>query len=131
MAALQFKRRPMTPARRKRIFEARDGICGSCGEPIDGPYEMIDHLLPLALGGADDDGGNTVPMHVECHRIKTFGRKHRREGGDFHRIAKVRRVRMSRGDGPPKPRHPLTDPRLVRSRDGSVYLRDGSERKMR
>ncbi len=130
MAALLTKRRPMTPARRKRIFEARDGICGYCEKPIDGPYE-IDYLLPLALGGADDDGGNTVPMHVECHRIKTFGRKRRREGGGARRSAKVRRVRMSRDDGPPKPRRSLTDPRLVRSPDGSVYLRDGSERKMR
>ena len=130
MAALQTKRRAMTPARRKRIFEARDGICGYCEEPIDGPYE-IDHLLPLALGGADDDGGNTVPMHVECHRIKTFGRKRRREGGDIHRIAKARRARKSRGDGLPKPRRSLADSRLVRRPDGSVYLPDGSERKIR
>ena len=130
MAALQTKRRPMTPARRKRIFEARDGICGYCEEPIDGTYE-IDHLLPLALGGADDDGGNTVPMHVECHRLKTFGRKRRREAGDVHRIAKIRRVRVSRGDDSPRPRRLLTDPHLVRSPDGSVYLRDGTERKMR
>jgi len=117
MAALQTKRRPMTPARRKRIFEACDGICGYCEEPIDGPYE-IDHLLPLALGGADDDGGNTVPMHVECHRIKTFGRKRRREGGDIHRIAKARRARKSRGDGSLKPRRSLADSRLVRHPDG-------------
>ena len=120
----------MTPARRKRIFEAHDGICGYCEEPIDGPFE-IDHLLPLALGGADDDGGNTVPMHVECHRLKTFGRKRRREGGDVHRIAKVRRVLTSRSDGPPRSRRSLTHPQLVRSPDGSVYVRDGTERKMR
>ena len=120
----------MTPAHCKRIHDARDGICGYCEEPIDGPFE-IDHLLPLALGGVDDDGGNTVPMHAECHRLKTFGRKRRRAGGDVHRIAKVRRIRMSRGDGPPRPRRSLTHPRLVRSPDGSVYLRDGTERKMR
>ena len=120
----------MTPARRKRIFDAHDGICGYCEEPIDGAYE-IDHLLPLALGGSDDDGGNTVPMHVECHRIKTFGRKRSREGGDSRRIAKIRRVRMSRDDDSPRPRRSLTHPYLVRSPDGSVYLRDGTERKMR
>ena len=120
----------MTSARRKRIFEAHDGICAYCGEPIDGPYD-IDHLLSLALGGAEDDGGNTVPMHVECRRLKTFGRKRRREGGDVHRIAKIRRVRMSRGDVSSRRRRSLTHPHLVRSPDGSVYLRDGTERKMR
>ena len=44
-------------ARRRRVFEAHDGICGYCEEPIDGPFE-IDHPLPLALGGAGDGGGN-------------------------------------------------------------------------
>ena len=121
----------MTPARRKRIFEAHDGICAYCEEPIDGPFE-IDYLLPLALGGADDDGGNTVPMHVECHRLKTFGRRRRRRvGGDANRIAKIRCIRMSRGVGSPKLRRLLTHPRLVRSPDGSIYFRDGSERKIR
>ncbi len=79
MGALQTKRRPVSPARRKRIFKARDGIFGYCGKAIGGPYET-GHLPPLARGGADDDGGDTVPMHVECHRLKTFGRKRRREG---------------------------------------------------
>ena len=120
----------MTPAHRKRIFEAHGKICGYCEEPVDGPFE-IDQLLPLTLGGADDDAGNTVPMHVECHRLKTFDCKRRREGGDAHRISKVRRIRMSRGDDSPRPRRSLTHPSLVRSPDGSVYLRDGTERKMR
>ena len=119
---------PLTPARRKRNFDAQDGICGYCEKPIDGSFE-VDHPLPLALGGADDDGGNTVPMHVECHRLKTFGRRRRREGGDANRMAKIRRIRMSRGDGSPKLRRSLTHPRLVRSSDGSVYLRNGSERR--
>ena len=79
MGALQTKRRPVSPARRKWIFSAHDGICRYCEEPIEGHFE-IDHVLPLALGGADDGGGNTVAMHVECHRNKPFGRKRRRDG---------------------------------------------------
>ena len=130
MRIVQTKRRAMTSARRQRILEAHEGLCGYCQEPIDGADE-IDHALPLALGGADDDGGNTYPMHVDCHRIKTFGRRRSREGGDVRRIAKVRRIRMSRADRRPRPRRSLTHPHLVRSPDGSVYLRDGSERKMR
>ena len=74
-------------------------------------------------------------MHAGWHRIKTFGRRRSREGGDVHRIAKIRRIRMSRDDGSLKPRRSLTHPHLVRSPDGSVYLRDGggggAEGKMR
>lgn len=75
--------------------------------------------------------GNTVPMHLDCHRIKTFGRRRSRGGGDSRRIAKMRRIRMLRNDGPPRLRRSLTYPYLVRSPDGSVNLRDGTEWKMR
>ena len=125
MPALQTRRRSMTPARRRRIFEARDGICIFCEKPIEGPYE-IDHLLPLALGGADDDGGNTVPMHPECHRIKTFGRPRHRDGGDAKRIAKIRRMRRKRGRGQSGPRG-IDDARLVGPPTGPAGPRDGTE----
>ena len=116
MPSLQTKRRPMTPARRRRIFEAHDRICGYYRKLIEGAYES-DQVVPLALRGAGDDGGNTVPMHVDCHRVKTIGRPHHWEGGDARRIAKTRRVRMSRSDSPPRLRRSLTPPHLVRSPD--------------
>ena len=119
-----------TRPRRRRIFEALEGICGYCRKPVEGAYE-IDHLVPLALGGADDDGGNTVPMHPERHRIKIPGRRRGQDGGDSRRLAKMQRLRMSRSDGPPRPPRSLSRPLLVRSPDGSVYVRDGTERKMR
>ena len=124
MPSRQTKRRPMTQARRRRILEAHDGICGYCEKPIEGAYE-IDHVLPLARGGADDDGGNTVPMHPDCHRIKIPGPRRGQEGGAARRTAKTR------SDGPPRPRQSMSHPHLVRSPDGSVYVRDGTERKMR
>ena len=130
MPSRQTKRRPMTPARRKRIFEAHDGICGYCQKPIDDAYE-IDHLVPLALGGADDDGDNTVPMHPECHRTKIPGRRRGKEGGDSRRITKMPGLRPPRSAGPPRPPRSMSHPHLVRSPDGSVYVRDGTERKMR
>ena len=130
MPALQTRRRSMTPARRRRIFEARGGVCAFCEKLIEGPYE-IDHLLPLVLGGADDDGGNTVPMHPECHRIKTFGRPRHRDGGDAKRIAKIRRMRRKRGRSQAGPRGSLADARPVRRPDGPADPRDGTERDAR
>ena len=123
MPPLRTRRRSMTPARRRRIFEARGGVCAFCDKPIEGPYE-IDHLLPLALGGADDDGGNTVPMHPECHRIKTFGRPRHRDGGDAKRIAKIRRMRRKRGRGQAGP---CRSPADARRPNGSAGPRDGTE----
>ena len=101
----------------------------SCGHHVAGkaPLHATGAQDGFCDGVSDDDGGNTVPMHVECHRLKTFGRPHRREGGDVHRIAKFRRVRVSRGDGSLRPRRSMTHPHLVRSLEGSVYLRDRTE----
>ena len=130
MPSRQTKRRPMTPARRRLIFEAHDGICGYCRKPIDGAYE-IDHLVPLALGGEDDDGDNTVPMHPACLRIKIPGRRRGQEGGDARRLAKKQRLVNSRNDSAARSPRSLSHPHLVRSPDGSVYVRDGTERKMR
>ena len=128
------KRRPMTPARRARLFDAHAGVCGWCHEQIeDGQAWEIDHAVPLALGGADDDGPNAYPIHRECHRLKTFGRKQdRRVYGDLGRIAKAKRLRATRlGIETPKRGRALTWPHLVRKLDGTVVERDGRERRMR
>ena len=128
------RRRPMTPARRVRIFDVHSGQCGWCHEQIeDGEAWEIDHATPLALGGADDDGPNAYPIHRECHRLKTFGRKQDlRVYGDLARIAKAKRLRARRlGIERPKRGRMLMSPKLVRRVDGTVAERDGRERRMR
>ena len=128
MAMVKTKRRSMWPARRKRIHEAHDGICGWCHEEIgaDEPFE-IDHGVPLALGGADDDGPNAYPIHERCHHIKTFGLQHRRSGRrpDISAIAKVERLRARRlGLEARKPSR-LSHPTLKRQVGGGVVRRSG------
>jgi len=128
------RRRPMTPARRARIFAKHAGQCGWCHDLIeDGQAWEVDHATPLALGGADDDGPNAYPIHRECHRLRTFGRKQDpRVPGDLGRIAKAKRLRARRlGIERPKLGRALTSPRLVRKVDGTVAERDGRERRMR
>ena len=98
MGALQTKRRPVSPARRKRIFKARDGICGYCGEAIGGHYET-GHLPPLARGGART---TTAATPCRCTSSATGSRPSAASAGgkgDVHRIAKVRRVRIPQSDG--------------------------------
>lgn len=120
-------RRRMTPARRARIFASHGGVCGICDRPIEGAYE-IDHVVALGLGGSDEDG-NLRPVHPECHRAKTYGNLRTR--GDAREIAKAKRLEAKRQGVQRIPSRPITHPHLVRTFNGTVSLRDGSEARMR
>ncbi len=79
-------RRRMNTTRRARIFQAANGICHICGEPIDGTRERwdADHVIPLEISG-DDSDDNLRPAHERCHRAKTSKE-------DAPTIAKCKRV---------------------------------------
>lgn len=81
------KRRPMTPARRLRIFEEHKGKCCLCDNRIDGVREQwtIEHLVALGLGGVDEDK-NCGPAHESCRRDK--------DKLDVKAIAKSKRVKQ-------------------------------------
>lgn len=54
--------------RRKRILALYLDTCHVCGKR---GADQVDHIVPLAEGGADEDG-NLAPIHAEpCHREKT------------------------------------------------------------
>ncbi len=64
------KRRSMTKARAAKIFLAHNGICCNCGLQIkQGEGWFVEHPIPLAQGGADDDT-NTAPAHTKCKPAK-------------------------------------------------------------
>lgn len=77
-------RRAMTPARKRRIWEANGGRCYQCSTPVpvDGPGVTYDHRIPLGLGGAEDDD-NPRPACGECDAAKT--------PRDISQIAKAKR----------------------------------------
>jgi len=78
-------RRAMSRMRRLRIFEAGKGICYLCDHCIHvGEKWDVEHIVPLALGGADDVT-NMAPAHKACHAPKT--------AADFGRIAKAKRMK--------------------------------------
>ena len=61
-------------ARAKRILERFLYACHWCG---NAGADQVDHVVPLAEGGADDDS-NLAPIHAEpCHRVKTQGEAQR------------------------------------------------------
>jgi len=64
------KRKAMTKARATRIFLENEGRCCNCGQLIrQGDGWFIEHLVPLAQGGADDDT-NARPAHTKCKAKK-------------------------------------------------------------
>lgn len=55
-------------ARARRVLRAYATVCHVCGRP--GATE-VDHVVPLAEGGADDET-NLAPVHATpCHQAKT------------------------------------------------------------
>ena len=79
-------RRSWTKRRRLALFEAHKGVCHICRCKIDGTKDLwdVEHIIPIAMGG-DDDEGNCAPAHAACHKSKT--------SADRKQIAKADRVR--------------------------------------
>lgn len=65
------ERRALSPMRRLAVFEKSGGRCHICERRIQvGERWELEHVRPLALGGADDET-NMAPAHVKCHAVKT------------------------------------------------------------
>ena len=60
-----------------------NALCPKCMKPYAGDVQF-DHEIALAEGGKDHDEVPMVPLHAECHALKTKG--------DRKRIAKVKRM---------------------------------------
>lgn len=54
------------------LLELHDGVCGICGEDVDPLAFEVDHVVPLARGGAHSYA-NTQPAHPVCNRRKGAG----------------------------------------------------------
>lgn len=65
------KRKSFTPAQRRAVYEAQDGVCGAvaCDEPLSRGWD-IDHDEELWFGGAHDPS-NWVGLCKACHKAKT------------------------------------------------------------
>lgn len=56
----------------KKLFSLQKGKCACCGQPLGKNYHL-DHIMPLALGGANEDA-NIQLLRAECNLKKN--RKH-------------------------------------------------------
>lgn len=60
----------LSNTKRAKVFEDARGLCHICRQKIFGKGWEAEHVIPLALGGADDES-NLRPAHTDCHGKKT------------------------------------------------------------
>ncbi len=109
-------RRAMTPKRRLEVLLKCDGRCAKCKEKLGGRF-VVDHVLPLELGGLDEVG-NLESLCVPCDKLKTKG--------DRKRIDKTRRL-SKKATAPREPsrlRSRGFDKTVSKRFDGSVVRRE-------
>lgn len=120
-------RKSMTPARRRRVLDKHGHQCARLGCEIAVALE-IDHVIPLELGGKDDDT-NLEPLCGPHHAAKTRL--------DIKMIARACRIRKREAGiknpttlrGRPFGDHhrSLSHPTLKRGFDGKVRPRATTE----
>ena len=64
------KRRRLTKAQRLQVYKKYGGKCAYCGNHITLDEMQVDHIKPLALGGADDIS-NLAPACRMCNFYKS------------------------------------------------------------
>lgn len=97
MTNLRAFRRSMTQARKRRIWDRENGLCGRCKLPVPmtGAEVEYDHYSQIAIS-CDDTDENVFPLHVDCHKAKT--------ASDATVRAKVERIRLKNiGEFPASP----------------------------
>lgn len=113
-------RQRLSTKQRVAVWIAGGGACHICGgEIFAGQAWEIEHVIPLAQGGADELA-NMRPAHPVCHREKTA-----QDAGDTAR-AKRREAKHLGAKAPS--RRPLPGGRRSpwkRLMDGTVVRRDG------
>ena len=65
------KRRHISTSKRVALFKAKGGVCHMCRQlvQVGQPWD-VSHVIPLELGGADDETNWDV-AHRACHRDHT------------------------------------------------------------
>tara|TARA_R110000822_G_scaffold49674_4_gene130077 strand:+ start:51 stop:422 length:372 start_codon:yes stop_codon:yes gene_type:complete len=88
------KRRKLTKGQKTDLLIRERWTCKECKQPIQ-RADLIewDHTLALARGGTDELE-NIVPLHRQCHLLKTFHPRSRATtlASDLFEIAKTKRL---------------------------------------
>lgn len=100
---------------RARVFDKANGCCHLCAGKITASDKWdVDHVLALALGGADDES-NFAPAHKACHQGKS--------AVDVGMIRKADRQRANFIGARPRRAWPGTE-KFKKRLDGTVVRRE-------
>lgn len=75
-----MKRKSIPTKVRKRVYEKYGGQCAYCGEPIEYKEMQVDHMEPLAKGGADSEENYMpacVSIEIYNEKLYTARKEHR------------------------------------------------------
>jgi len=67
-AQLQSSGKRLSRGLVKKLHALQKGMCACCGRPLGDDYH-VDHIMPLALGGANEDA-NIQLLRAECNNLK-------------------------------------------------------------
>lgn len=106
-------KRSMSPARRRRIWEAHHGRCEECGIALTVSEAELDHIIPLWMSD-DDSDANFQILCKPHHADKTA-----KDARDRHHVKRI----IARQDGTRRERREINSasfPNKNRKFDGSV-----------
>ena len=63
------KRKQYSKAVRKMLYDKAEGRCQLCGRALSPNEVTLDHIIPLALGGVDDESNLQISCHI-CNYAK-------------------------------------------------------------
>ena len=64
-----MNRKRLTSIERMNVYQKYSGHCAYCGRPLELKDMQVDHIIPLAHGGADDFS-NYMPSCRRCNHYK-------------------------------------------------------------
>ena len=80
------KRRRLTPAERRAVYDKMGGRCAYCGEQLNYEDMQVDHVVALRSEG-EDDLANMLPACRSCNHYKR-GNSLERAGGEYWKLCR-------------------------------------------
>lgn len=90
----KYKRKKYSQTVRKMVYNKSGGHCELCGREIQFSEMTLDHIIPLAQGGAD----NKTNLQCTCRACNTF-KGHILPEDFMHRITEIYLYQMSKKNG--------------------------------
>lgn len=108
MTSWSGRRKPLPRSTRERIYRRDKNTCQAClGSRCNNTPLVVDHIVPVAEGGTDDDHNLQLLGQSPCHDDKTR--------------AEIERGKARKSERRPKPIHPVFEAAARRDRSNGLH----------